>query len=146
MNGAYKILTRILAKRMLAIISQCISEDQIGFMPRTFIAESTMMVKLIQAHLDSIDEGGIFVFLDLEKAFDRVDWIFMKKAIKALRFTKGFCDWADVLYDENNPPKRRIVTLTESSANTTRSTSGLLKDAPCPPYCLPLFSGAPNEG
>ena len=82
LNNDYKILTRILAKRMLRIITQCISDNQIGFMPRTFLAESTMLVKLIQAHLDSIDEGGLLVFLDLEKAFDRVSWDFMKKAIK----------------------------------------------------------------
>ena len=68
------------AKRMLKIITQCISDNQIGAMPRTFLAESTMLVKLIQAHLDTIDEGRLLVFLDLEKAFDRVSWDFMKKA------------------------------------------------------------------
>ena len=108
LNNDYKILTRILAKRMLKIITQCISDNQIGFMPRTFLAESTMLVKLIQAHLDTIDEGGLLVFLDLEKAFDRVSWDFMKKAIKKLRFTDGIQKWMDALYDEKSPPKRVI--------------------------------------
>ena len=108
LNNDYKILTRILAKRMLRIITQCISDNQIGFMPRTFLAESTMLVKLIQAHLDTIDEGGLLVFLDLEKAFDRVSWDFMKKAIKKLRFTDGIQKWMDALYDEKSPPKRVI--------------------------------------
>ena len=84
---------------MLKIITQCISDNQIGFMPRTFLAESTMLVKLIQAHLDTIDEGGLLVFLDLEKAFDRVSWDFMKKAIKKLRFTDGIQKWMDALYE-----------------------------------------------
>ena len=80
LNNDYKVLTRILARRMLRIITQCISDNQIGFMPRTFLAESTMLVKLIQAHLDTIDEGGLLVFLDLEKACDRVSWDFMEKS------------------------------------------------------------------
>ena len=108
LNNDYKILTRILAKRMLRIITQCISDNQIGFMPRTFLAESTMLVKLIQAHLDNIDEGGLLVFLDLEKAFDRVSWGFMKEAMKALRFTDNIQKWIGVLYDETAPPKRMV--------------------------------------
>ena len=85
---------------MLIIITQCIRDNQIGVMPRTFLAESTMLVKLIQAHLDTIHKGGLLVFLDLEKAFDRVSWDFMKKAIKKLRFTDGIQKWMDALYDE----------------------------------------------
>ena len=63
-----------------------VSNDQIGFVPRTFIAESTMLIKLIQAYLEHKDEGGILVFLDLEKAFDRYSWAYLHKALRALRF------------------------------------------------------------
>ena len=51
LNSDYKIMTRILAKRMLSIVTQFVSDNQIGFVPYTFIAESAMLVKLIQAHL-----------------------------------------------------------------------------------------------
>ena len=50
LNGDYKILTRILAKRMLDIATQFVSDDQIGFVPRTFIGESHMLIRLMQAH------------------------------------------------------------------------------------------------
>ena len=46
LNGDYKVLTRILAKRMLNLVSQCVSPEQIGFMPRTFIAESCMLIDI----------------------------------------------------------------------------------------------------
>ena len=42
-------------------------------MPNAFIAESAMLITMIKLHLDKIDDGGILVFLDLEKAFDRCD-------------------------------------------------------------------------
>ena len=75
---------------MLRIVTQFVSDNQIGFVPRTFISESTMLIKLIQAHLDSIDEGGLLVFLDLEKAFDRCSWSYLHRAMRSLRFTTPF--------------------------------------------------------
>ena len=44
LNSDYKIMTRILAKRMLSIVTQFVSDNQIGFVPYTFIAESAMLV------------------------------------------------------------------------------------------------------
>ena len=108
LNGDYKILTRILAKRMLRIVTQFVSPEQIGFVPRTFIAETTMFIKLLQTHLEHIDEGGVLVFLDMEKAFDRVSWRFLKRGMRKLRFTNSFMTWIDILYDERAPAKRRI--------------------------------------
>ena len=78
----YKILTRILAKRMLNLVSQCVSPEQIGFMPRTFIAETSMLINLLKAHMESVDEGGLMTFLDLEKAFDKVSWNYMKRSLR----------------------------------------------------------------
>ena len=104
-------MTRILAKRMLEIVSQCISPEQIGFMPRTFIAETSMLINLLKAHLESTDEGGLMTFLDLEKAFDKVSWDYMKRSFEALKFTDQACAWINILYDENNKPKRRILAI-----------------------------------
>ena len=36
LNSDYKIMTRILAKRMLSIVTQFVSDNQIGFVPYTF--------------------------------------------------------------------------------------------------------------
>ena len=93
LNGHYKILTRILAKRMLSIVSQFVSDEQIGFMPRTFIGEATMTIKMIQAHLNKQideDEGAIMLACDMEKAFDRCSWSYLRSGIKALGFGHGF--------------------------------------------------------
>ena len=108
LNSDYKIMTRILAKRMLSIVTQFVSDSQIGFVPFTFIAESAMLIKLIQVHLDKIDDGGILVFCDLEKAFDRCDWNFLNKAIAKLNFSESHQSWFNILYDEQKPPSRKV--------------------------------------
>ena len=40
----------------------------------------------MQAYLDEEDRPGALVFLDTEKAFDRVSWEFMHKALESLGF------------------------------------------------------------
>eukprot|EP00965_Chrysotila_dentata_P049710 1648667-Pleurochrysis_carterae.AAC.1 len=110
LNSDYKILTRILAHRSRALATQFVSNDQIGFVPNTFIAESTLLINMIQAHLDNVQEEGLLIFLDLEKAFDRCSWKYLRQAISALRTTKNYKDWINLLYDDNNPPQRQVIS------------------------------------
>eukprot|EP00965_Chrysotila_dentata_P007615 248049-Pleurochrysis_carterae.AAC.1 len=109
LNTDYKILTRIIAKRTLTPATQFVSGQQIGFVPHTFIAEATMLIQMIQAHLDNENEEGLLVFLDLEKAFDRCSWSYLREALRKLRFHESYCRWIDLLYDDNNCPKRQII-------------------------------------
>eukprot|EP00965_Chrysotila_dentata_P099452 3288008-Pleurochrysis_carterae.AAC.1 len=107
LNSDYKILTKILAHRSRALATQFVSNDQIGFVPNTFIAESTMLINMIQAHLDNVQEEGLLIFLDLEKAFDRCSWSYLREAISAIRTTSNYKIWINMLYDDNNPPNRQ---------------------------------------
>ena len=135
LNGDYKILTRIIAHRMLEIVSQCVSPEQIGFKPRTFIAETSMLINLIKAHLESIDEGGLMTFLDLEKAFDKVSWDYMKRSFRALRFTNSAMSWINILYDDTNRPKRKILANGELS-RPYRIARGTAQGCPLSPLCF----------
>ena len=65
-------------------------------------------MKLMQMLLEKNDEKGMFVFLDLEKAFDRVSWKYMKAAVAKLGFGKDFQKWIGILYDETDGPTRQI--------------------------------------
>ena len=110
LNSDYKIFTRVLAKRMNKVVHQFVSETQKGFVPDAFIAESAMLMKTIEAHINEEpeDRQGIFLFLDMEKAFDRVSYEFTKKGLEALGFGKHFRRWVGMMYDENRPPQRRM--------------------------------------
>jgi hypothetical protein len=47
LQNAYKIFTRILAKRMKKVVHEFVSESQKGFVPHAFIAECSMLLNLI---------------------------------------------------------------------------------------------------
>ena len=84
LNGDYKILTRTLCKRMKKVVGKIICKENTGFSPGRFIAENTHQMKIMQKMLEEEDTDGMFVFLDLEKAFDRVSWKYLKQAIQRL--------------------------------------------------------------
>ena len=110
LNTDYKMYTRILATRMRDMVHQFVSEMQKGFVPSTFIAEATMLLTLIENYINSEPDSrqGVFIFLDMEKAFDRVSFDFLQQAMKTLNFGPTFRSCVDKMYDETKPPKRRI--------------------------------------
>ena len=52
LNTDYKVFTRILAKRMCKVVHEFVSECQKGFVPGTFIADATMLLRLIESHIN----------------------------------------------------------------------------------------------
>lgn len=47
-----------------------------------------------------IAEGGIFLKLDLEKAFDNVSHSFMFRCLQTMGFGEVFCGWLKLLYNQ----------------------------------------------
>ena len=110
LNTDYKIFTRILARRMRDVVHQFVSECQKGFMPKTFIAEATMLLRLTEAYINEEpgSRQGILLFLDMEKAFDRVSYDFTLRGLEAVGFGPRFNKWVGLLYNVKKPPQRRI--------------------------------------
>ena len=110
LNTDYKIFTRILARRMGTMVHQFVSECQKGFVPDTFIGEASMLMRMIEAYINEDEDNrqGAFLFLDMEKAFDRVSYEFTNKGLEALGFGKHFKNWVGMMYNTDNAPKRRM--------------------------------------
>lgn len=87
LNGDYKILTRILTQRMNKAVVQFVSDEikTVLYRPNAFIAENLLRLQMIQAYMDKKDHAGLFIFLDMEKAFDRCSWEFMLEGLTALQ-------------------------------------------------------------
>ena len=72
LNTDYKIFTRILSKRMATVLHEFVSECQKEFVPDTFIAEASMLLRMVEAYINEEPDKrkGAYIFLDMEKAFD----------------------------------------------------------------------------
>eukprot|EP00966_Prymnesium_polylepis_P130454 3017243-Prymnesium_polylepis.1 len=69
-----------------------------------------MLLRLIEAHINDkpLDRKGILLFLDMEKAFDRVSYDFTMKGLEAIGFGDNFLKWVGLMYNVQKPPKRRM--------------------------------------
>ena len=65
LNSDYKVLMRALTARMNEAVVQFVSPSQNGFVPNSFIAENSMLLKLIQAYVEDEDLEAMYLFADM---------------------------------------------------------------------------------
>jgi len=120
LNTDVKLISSILANRTNKVISKVIGEDQKAI-KGSYILEN---VRIIQDYLEYIKysgkkEKGILVFLDQEKAFDRVKWSFLVKVIDKFGFGENFTSWIQTLY-KGISSKLKINNFITDSFNIER--------------------------
>ena len=126
LNTDYKLLGKVLGARMKNAVDEIISPNQLGFVPKRVITEASHLTKLIQAYLDETDEEGLLIALDMEKAFDRCSWDYLRNAFRSAGFGPGFCNMIDTIYNDGAPPMRTV------------RTNGVRSDP------FPIYSGVPQ--
>ena len=149
LNGDYKILMRILAQRLNIAILQFVSECQNGFVPDGFIAECSMLLTLLKAYIETDDndtEGAAFIFLDMEKAFDRCSWEFLDMAIQDLGFPNEpngdphpLRQWIQLAYSHDNPPTRQMY-VNGYLSKPFPLASGVAQGCPASPLLFIFFT------
>ena len=105
LNSDYKIMMRVLASRMNEAVTQFVSDPQTGFVPDSFLPENIMLLKLIQAWAEDENEELYFLFLDMEKAFDRCSWEFMIEALEAVGMNQRFINFVKLAYSDTTSRK-----------------------------------------
>ena len=99
LNIDYKILSKVLAKRMEQHLPKLIHSDQTGFVNGRYIGQNIRLLSDIMAFSDSKNFQGILLFVDFEKAFDTLEWSFISKTLEVFNFGNKFKKWFTVLYN-----------------------------------------------
>ena len=58
------------------------------------------LIQDIMFYTKRMNSLGIAIFLDFQKAFDSIEWEYLKAALKAFNFGPNLLNWIDVLYNE----------------------------------------------
>ena len=89
-NSVYKIISKIIAKRLKVVLSEHISKEQFGFLEGRQIHEA---IGVAQEGMHSIKVKhlqGVVIKIDLSKAYDRVNWLYIILLLTHLGFNVGF--------------------------------------------------------
>ena len=98
LNVDYKLASRAIAGRLLKVIHLLVAEDQTCGVPGRFIGENVALLRDVVSFASSSGAPVAILSLDQEKAFDRVDWGFMRSTLVAMGFGPSFVAWVDLFY------------------------------------------------
>ena len=100
LNVDYKIATRAMAGRLLAVIASVVSPDQTCGVPGRTISENLALLRDTIDYAEMENQPVAFLSLDQEKAFDRVDWNFLSRTLEAMGFGSSFRQWILLFYTD----------------------------------------------
>ena len=85
----YKLISKSIANRLKKILPKLISKFQNAFMSDCLITDNILVAFETLHHLKNKRQGktGFMALnLDMSKAYDRVEWVFLEKIIKKIGF------------------------------------------------------------
>ena len=100
LNVDYKLAARVLAGRLLKVIHLVVADDQTCGVPGRYIGENVAFLRDVVHYASFSGQPIAILSLDQEKAFDRVDWGFMRSTLLSMGFGQSFVKWVDLFYTD----------------------------------------------
>ncbi|CAL1404640.1 unnamed protein product [Linum trigynum] len=91
-NVSYKIVAKCLADRLKLLMADLVDENQTSFVPKRHITSNIIILQeIIHSMNQKKGEKGLMVLkVDLAKAYDRINWSFLKSTLEAAGFPQDF--------------------------------------------------------
>ena len=85
-TSMYKILSKVLAERLRRVMPSIVSITQSAFIGGRQILDSVLIANEAVEDYRAKKKKGWILKLDMERAFDRVDWSFLEKILALMVF------------------------------------------------------------
>ena len=94
-NVVYKVISKLIAQRLKFLLPEIIGPSQSAFVPGRLISDNSILAYEM-AHFMKRRRSGkkqyMAVKLDMSKAYDRVEWPFLKGVMLQLGFSVAFTE------------------------------------------------------
>ena len=112
------------------MIPKIINYDQTGFIKGRFIGENIRLIDSLINFCAEKNTPGLLLFLDFEKAFDTLEWPFIRKALQHFGFGQSLIHWINVFYSG----AESCVLNNGWAGNFFKLSRGVRQGCPLSPY------------
>ena len=114
LNVDTKIISKALACRFLPVLPSIISPDQTAYVKGRYIGESIRLISDVLDTSKKLNIPGYILTVDLQKAFDSIDHIFLVACLEKFGFGINFIAWISILL------KKAMKVASLNGGNTTQ--------------------------
>ncbi|CAI5928264.1 unnamed protein product [Closterium sp. NIES-65] len=100
LNFSYKVLARVIADRMKAVLHQVISPEQCGFLPGKRLSDAVALVADMIDAAKNGNEDWFLLLVDFQKAFDSVSRDYLFQVLRRMGFSNRFVEWIEGLHKD----------------------------------------------
>ena len=97
LNVDVKLISKVLATRLRNVLPNLISSSQTAYVKNRFISEGGRLISDILEVTDYFKINGLLLTIDIEKAFDSVNHLFLISVLDKYGFGKEFIEWIKIL-------------------------------------------------
>ena len=92
-GGLYKILAKVLANKLRRVLDKVISPSQNAFMEGRRILDAALIANEAMDSMLRRNDGGVVCKLDIEKAYDHLNWEFVLEVMRRKGFGQRWLSW-----------------------------------------------------
>ena len=93
-----KIFSKLLANRLAPFLNTLISKSQTAFIRKRCIQDNFLYVQSVVRRLHKQKKPALFLKLDIQKAFDTVNWGYLLEVLQVMGFGPRWREWISFLF------------------------------------------------
>ncbi|GKC60405.1 RNA-directed DNA polymerase, eukaryota, partial [Tanacetum coccineum] len=134
-GSTYKIIAKILANRLVAVLGDIVDEVQSAFIAGRQILDGPFILNEVLQWCTKKKKKSLIFKVDFEKAYDSVRWDFLDDVLKKFGFGNKWCNWIQCCLKSS----RGSILVNGSPTEEFQFFKGLKQGDPLSPFLFILI-------
>lgn len=137
-NVVYKIISKVVANRLKPLLPSLMLEEQSGYVEGRQILDNIIQAHEVVHMITSKRQARMIMQLDIAKAYDKVNWIYIKRVLTTFGFNHNYVRWVMALVTTSS----FSILVNGSSSEIFIPSRGLRQGCLLSPFlCILMMEG-----